>query len=79
MKVGVHQGSALSLFEFIFVMDELTKEIQEEAPWHMMFADDVVLIGENKHVLEDKLEWWTGVLEMEWVRNKWSEDGVIGI
>jgi len=28
-------------------MDEVTKEIQGEVPWCMIFADDIVLIGEK--------------------------------
>jgi len=28
-------------------MDEVTKEIQSEVPWRIMFADDIVLVGEN--------------------------------
>jgi len=38
--VVVHQGSALSHYLFSAVMDEVTKEIQGEVPWCMMFVDD---------------------------------------
>ena len=38
VKVGVHQGSALSPCLFAMVMDRMTDEIREEAPWTMMFA-----------------------------------------
>ena len=37
--VGLHQGSALS--PCLFVMDRMTDDIREEAPWTMMFADDI--------------------------------------
>ena len=41
VKVGLHQGSALSPCLFAMVMDRMTDDIREEAPWTMMFADDI--------------------------------------
>jgi hypothetical protein len=29
-------------------MDEITKDIQEDIPWYMLFANDVVLIDESR-------------------------------
>jgi len=37
-------------------MDELTREIQDEVPWRMLFVDDIVLINETRDGLNDKLE-----------------------
>jgi hypothetical protein len=45
--VRVNQGLVLSLYLFSVVMDEVTKDIQGEILWCMMFADDIVLIIEN--------------------------------
>jgi Reverse transcriptase (RNA-dependent DNA polymerase) len=48
IKIGLHQGSALSPYIFTLVMDEITKDIQGDIPWCMLFADDVVLIDGSK-------------------------------
>ncbi|KAL6498008.1 hypothetical protein OROGR_028405 [Orobanche gracilis] len=60
---SVHQGSALSPFLFAIVMDELTRGIQNDVPWCMMFADDIVLIDETKDEVQQKLELWRDTLE----------------
>lgn len=39
-------------------MDELTREFQDEVPWCMMFANDIVLVVETKEGLSDKLDSW---------------------
>jgi len=54
--MGLHQGSTLSSFLFTLVLDELTKGIQDEVPWYMLFADDIVLIDETMQGVNDKLE-----------------------
>ena len=63
VKVGLHQGSALSPCLFAVVMDRITDDIREEAPWTMMFADDIVICSESKEWLERKLESWRYALE----------------
>ena len=50
--VRLHQGSALSPCLFAMVMDRMTDEIREEAPWTMMFADDIVICSESKGQVE---------------------------
>ena len=63
VKVGLHQGSALSPCLFAMMMDRMTNEIREEAPWTMMFADDIVICSESKEQVEEKLESWRYALE----------------
>ncbi|XP_059061328.1 uncharacterized protein LOC131854214 [Achroia grisella] len=44
-------------------MDALTSEIQEEAPWCMLFADDIVLVGEEGAEIQSRLAIWQQKLE----------------
>ena len=68
VRVGLCQGSALSPFLFPIIMDVLTKDVRKEAPWDMMFVDDVVLCRENKEELEVSLERWRKVFEQRGLR-----------
>ncbi|XP_070025044.1 uncharacterized protein [Nicotiana sylvestris] len=63
VKMGLHQGSALSLFLFALVLDALTHHIQREVPWCMLFIDDIVLIDESRVDVNDRLEVWRQDLE----------------
>jgi len=49
-------------------MDELTRWIQDEIPWCMLFADDIVLIDESRKGVNTKLERWRGTLEAKGFR-----------
>ena len=44
-------------------MDEVTRDIQGEIPWCMLFADDVVLVDESRAGANRKLELWRHTLE----------------
>ena len=61
--VGLHQGSVLSPFLFAIIKDKLTEDIRKEAPWDMLFADDIVLSRQNHRELEDDLEIWRNALK----------------
>ena len=68
VKVGLHQGSALSPYLFNLVMDVMVETVKKEAPWSMMFADDIVLCETTRERLEDKLEEWRKALEERGMR-----------
>ena len=61
--VGLHQSLALSPFLFAIIMNKLTEDIRMDAPWDMLFADDIVLSRQNHRKLEDGLEMWRNALE----------------
>ena len=63
VKVGLHQGSALSPFLFAVIMDRLTDEVRREPPWTMLFADDIVICEETREEVEWRLESWKYALE----------------
>jgi Reverse transcriptase (RNA-dependent DNA polymerase) len=52
-KIGLRQESMLSQYIFILVINDIKKYMQGDIPWCMVFADDVMLIDENK--IGDKL------------------------
>ena len=56
MKVGLHQGSAISPLLFIIIMDVLASEIDTEPPWTMLFAGDLVLSETSKAAVERERE-----------------------
>jgi hypothetical protein len=58
INIGLHQGSALSPYLFALLIDEITRDIQEDIPWCMLFADDVVLVDESREGVYIKLELW---------------------
>jgi hypothetical protein len=44
LKISSFIKVSVESFSFPIVMDELTRGIQEEEPWNMLFADDVILM-----------------------------------
>ena len=68
IKIGLHQGSALSSYLFALVMDEVTRDIQGDISWCILFTDDVVLVDESRVGVNRKLELWRRTLESKGFR-----------
>ena len=58
VKVGLHQGSALSPLLFIIIMDVISQEVGRGPPHAMLFADDLVLCENARKEAEEQLELW---------------------
>ncbi|GJX77112.1 retrovirus-related pol polyprotein LINE-1 [Tanacetum coccineum] len=63
VEVDLYQDSAISPYLFALIMDELSRGIQENIPWCMIFADDIGLIVESAKGLNNKLVSWREALE----------------
>ena len=51
----------MSPYLFALVIDEVTRDIQGEIPWCILFADDVVLVDESRAAVNRKLAMETHV------------------
>jgi hypothetical protein len=68
INIGLHQGSALILYLFALLMDEVTSDIQGGIPWCMLFTDNVILVNESRTGVDQKLELWRRTLEAKGFR-----------
>ena len=58
VKVGVHQGSVLSLLLFIIVLEALSREFRSGVPWEDLYAVDLVIIAESLEECVRRLLTW---------------------
>jgi hypothetical protein len=58
----------LSPYLFALVIDEVTRDIQGDIPWCMLFVGDVVLIDESREGVNRKLELWRQTLKSKGFR-----------
>ena len=64
VEVGLHQGSALSPFLFLIVLDTITMDVRDNDDlWELLFADDLVIIGDTEEELQERYLLWKGNLE----------------
>jgi len=58
IKVGMHQGSALSPLLFVIVMEAISREFRVALPWELVYADDMAVIAETEEELIKRLNEW---------------------
>ena len=68
VKVGTHQGSALSPLLFVIVMEALSREFRVALPWELLYADDLVVIAETEGDLIKRLNEWKDFVENRGMR-----------
>ncbi len=59
----MYQGSAVSPYLFVLVMDALLQGTVREAPWDMLFADDMAVVGETIVEVQEELRKITDRIE----------------
>jgi len=63
LKVGMHQGSALSPLLLVTVMEALSREFRIILPQELLYAGDFVVIAESEDDLIKKLNEWKDNVE----------------
>ncbi|VDP49771.1 unnamed protein product [Heligmosomoides polygyrus] len=58
ITVGVHQGSALSLFLFLLTLNSVVNYLEEGPLRTILYADDIALVADNQEELEEKVQLW---------------------
>ena len=79
VEVGLHQGSALSPYLFLLLMDVLTQDVRKDVPGSMMFADDIVLCGDDETDMTEYLETWRKALEERGMRISRPKNPIHGL
>jgi len=55
VKVGMHQGSALSP---MIVIEAISREFRVALPWELLYVDDLAVIAETEEELIKRLNEW---------------------
>jgi len=77
VKVGMHQGSALSLVLFVIVMEDISREFTVALPWELLYAEDLVVIAETEDDLIKRLNEWKNNVENRGLRVNMNKTKVI--
>ena len=56
--IGLHQGSALSPFLFIMLVDTISQDVRTELPWELLYADDLAISDITSADTHNRLESW---------------------
>ena len=68
VKVGMHQGSALSPMLFVIVMEAISREFRVALPWELLYADDLAVIADTEEELIKRLNKWKDNVESKGMR-----------
>jgi len=68
VKVGMHQGSALSPLSFVIVMEAISREFRVALPWELLYTDDLAVIAETEEELIKRLNAWKDNMESKRMR-----------
>ena len=68
VKVGVHQGSALSPLLFIMAMNVLTENVRNGSLMELLYADNLVFCGELLNEVMGKYGIWKNAVEAKDLR-----------
>ena len=68
VKVGMHQGSALSPLLFVIVMEAISREFRVALPWEQLYSDDLAMIAETEEELIKRLNEWKDNVESKGMR-----------
>ena len=68
VKVGMHQGLALSPLLFVIVMEAISREFRVALPWELLYADDLAVIAETEEELIKRLDEWKDNVESKGMR-----------
>ena len=58
IKVGLHQGSGLSPFLFIVVLDVISDEFRCGLPSELLFADDLAVVTDTEEEMQRSWLGW---------------------
>ena len=64
VKIGVHQGSVLSLLLFVIVLESLTKR-KKEGLWELLYSYDLMLMTDSMDLLHETIMIWRDWLECD--------------
>ena len=77
IKVGMHQGSVLSPFLFVVVIDVVTELAREGVLSELLYADDLVLMREAVTALRDMFLKWKEAFESKCLKVSHGKTKVI--